>query len=227
MKTKAHNGLFEFLDLQVSRGILSNQDLQELKEGKKQFKTDELFIRKQLTALAGVIEFITENDVTKNCVTNLSKGSIPEEKNIVADKIGIRFGYSATNIPAEAVAYSNAIYSIADNEFDSGNVATGDTVYARAIPVQFQNAEYIIRADGIVLDNGRVEDFLTQNISNDGVNGHVKNFKELEYPVLFLSGKKMTVDFKFPETAGFVPPVGFFYAEVVIKGLGLGKRQVL
>ena len=145
MKNKAQNGLFEFLDLQVGRGILSNQDLTELKEGKKQFQSDELFIRKQLTGLAGVIEFINENDVKKNCKTNLSKGAVPEEKNIVADKIGVRFGYSATDVPAESIAFSNAIFNIADNDFDAGNVATGTGGIARAREAVFRS-DRVLRA---------------------------------------------------------------------------------
>ena len=35
----------------VSRGTLSNQDLEDYKGKKKQFKSDDLFIRKQLTGL--------------------------------------------------------------------------------------------------------------------------------------------------------------------------------
>ena len=222
----AQNGKVEFFENAVKRGVLSAQDLQDYKEQKKQFQTEEIFLRKQLTGLSGVLELINENDVRKNCVTNLSKGSVPEEKNIIMDKLGVRFGYSATQIDPALVAYTNAIFNIADTDFDAGTTATGDTTYARVIPVQFQNSEYEFRADGVLVDTGRMEDLLTQNVSVDGVNGGDKNFKQLEWPKLLLSGKKLAFDIKFPEATGVPIPAGFFYAEIVAKGLGLGKRQV-
>jgi len=224
MKTSKQNGLVEFFDTMASKGQLSNQDASDLREGKKQFITDEIYLRKQLTGLKGVVEFINENDVRKNCITNLSKGSVPAEKNIVVNKLGVRFGYSATAVDPADVAYTNAIFNIADTEFDAGATATGGDVYARVIPVQFQNAEYELRCDDVIIDNGRMEDLLTQNVSTDAVNGNAKNFKELEWPKLLLAGKRLAFDIRFPETATPVP-AGNFYCEVVVKGLGLGKRQ--
>lgn len=208
----------------VVRGTLSNQDLEDYKGKKKQFKSDDLFIRKQLTGLSGVVEFINENDVKKNCITNLSKGSVPADKNIIIDKIGMRFGYSATNVDASTVAYSNAVFNLGDTEFDAGAVATGSVVNARVIPLQIQNAEYELAIDGVLLDSGRVGDLLTQNVSTDATNGDDKNFKQLEWPILALADKRVTLSYKFPEGAMSVP-AGFFYAEVTAKGLGLGKRQ--
>lgn len=220
----AQNGKVEFFEKAVARGVLSQQDLKDYQEQKKQFQTEEIFLRKKLGGLSGVIEFINENDVRKNCITNLSKGRVPEEKNIIVDKIGVRFGYSATDIDPALVAYTNAVFNIADTDMDAGATATGDTVYARVIPVQFQNAEYELKSDGVLIDAGRMEDLLSQNVSVDGVNGADKNYKQLEWPKLLLSGKTVTFDIKFPEAPSSIP-TGFFYAELVAKGLGLGKRQ--
>lgn len=213
-----------FFEAQVKRGILNAQDLADYKEGKKQFKSDEIYIRKQLTGLSGVIEFINENDVRKNCITNLSKGMVPAEKNIIVDKIGMRFGFAATPVDASTVAYTNAVFNLADSDLDAGAVATGSFVNARAIPLQIQNAEYELFVDDVLLDSGRVGDLLTQNVSSDATNGDAKNFKQLEWPVLFLSDKRVKLSYKFPEGAMAVP-AGFFYAELTAKGLGIGKRQ--
>lgn len=212
-----------FLEIQAKKGALSQQDLSDYQSGKKQLQTEEVYIRKQLTGTAGVIEFINENDVTKNCVTNLSKGSIPAEKNIIVTKLGLRFGWSATDVAAAAVEYSNAVFNIGDVSADAGADVTGDSVYARRIPVQIQNAEYELLVDAIVMDKGRVADLLTHNVASDATNGSDKNFKELEWPKLFLADKRVSLNIKFPENGAAVP-AGYYYAEFVAKGLGLGKR---
>lgn len=180
-------------------------------------------MRKKLTGTSGVIEFINENDVAKNCVTNLSKGYVPAEKNIIVDQVGIRFGFSSTDVAPELVSYSPAIFDLGDLSADAGAAATGDSVYARRIPIQLENAEYVLKVDNVIMDFGRVGDLLTRNVGVDAVNGNHKNFKELAWPKLFLSDKKMTLDLKFPD--GGSVPAGYYYAELVVKGLGLGKRQ--
>jgi hypothetical protein len=214
----------EFFEKQVAAGKLSNQDTDDYKKGYKQLITDDIFIRKQLGGLSGVQEFINENDVQKNCITNLSKGSIPVEKNLVIDLIGIKYGFSTTQIDPALVSYTNTTFSINDTGFDAGSTATGGEVYERLIPVVLQNAEYEIKCDGGIVDRGRVCDLLTQNVSVDGVNGHDKNFRMLEWPKLLSAGKRLECNFKFPEAASVLPP-GFHYVELVLKGLGLGKRQ--
>jgi len=221
MKNKEERSLV--LQSAVDKGALSPQDLIEYKTGQKIFQSEELFIRKKLSGTAGVIEFINENDVQKNCVTNISKGYVPSESNIIVDKIGMRFGYSSVDVAPELVSYSNAIFSIDDLNFDAGAVATGDSVVARRIPIQIENAEYELKVDSILMDSGRVAELLSHNVSIDGVSGYEKNLKELEWPKLFLSGKKITLNLKFPENG--TVPAGFYYAELVCKGLGLGKRQ--
>ena len=220
---KNHEVKIKVLETAVAKGQLSAQDLQDYKDGKKIFQSEELFLRKQLTGTAGVIEFINENDTAKNCVTNLSKGYIPAEKNIIVDKVGIRFGFSSSVVAPELVSYSAAIFDIGDLSADAGVAATGDSVYARRIPIQLENAEYVLKVDNVTMDFGRVADLLTRNVGVDGVNGHGKNFKELEWPKLFMSDKKITLDLKFPD--GGSVPSGNYYAELVVKGLGLGKRQ--
>lgn len=224
MKTISQNGKIEFLNAQIAKGILSKQDAADFADGKKQAQSDELFIRKQLTGTSGVIEVINENDVTKNCITNLSKGSVPSEKNIVVDKVSIRFGYSVTAVDPAAVAYSNAIFDLSDVQPDAGAIVGTSDVYARRIPVQIQNAEYVLKVDGITMDSGRISDLLTQNVTTDSVNGSDKNFKVLEFPKLFLADKRLSFDVKFPEN-GLAVPVGNYYIELVAKGLGLGKRS--
>lgn len=214
----------QVLETAVKRGTFSAQDLADLKDGKKQLQTEELFIRKLLTGTAGVVEVVNENDVTKNCITNLSKGSVPNEKNIIVDKISLRFGWAATALDAGAVPYSNAIFDLADLAADAGAaVIASAKVYARRIPIQIQNAEYVLSVDGVVMDNGRVGDLLTQNISTDAVCGDAKNFKQLEYPKVFLADKRVKFDIKFPENGAAVP-AGSYYVELVAKGLGLAKR---
>ncbi len=203
---------------------LSEQDKKDYRDKLKQLGTDEIFIRKQLMGLQGVVEFINENDVQKNCLTNLSKGCIPSEKNLVIDLIGIRYGFSTTVVDPAIVHYSAAQYSLGDTEFDAGAVATGGEVYARAIPLQLQNAEYEIKLDSGIIDRGRVSDLLTLNVSVDGVNGHRKNFRELEWPRMLLAGKRLECNFKFPEVSSTIP-AGYHYVELVLKGLGLNKRQ--
>ncbi len=222
MKTMSQNGLIEFLNTQVAKGLLSKQDASDLADGKKQFQSEEVYIRKKLGNTSGILALINENDVEKPTVSNLSKGRIPDEKNIVAHLVGIRFGYSATDVAPELVDYSNAVFNMGDVDFDGGATATGDAVFARRIPTQLQNAVYTLKCDDVVIDNGRVEDLLSQNASVDGVNGHPKNFRELEYPKLLLSGKTLRCDIQFPD--GGSVPAGYWYAELVVKGLGLGKR---
>lgn len=213
-----------FFEQMVKAGKLSQQDMIEYKSGQKQLITDEVYLRKQLNGLSGVQEFVNENDVQKNCITNLSKGRVPDEKNLIIDLVGLRYGWAATAVDPALVSYSNAIYSISDTEFDAGATATGGEVYARQIPVALQNAIYEIKCDNAVVDQGRVYELLTYNVSNDAVNGHEKNYRELEWPKLLLSGKRLTCDIKFPEVAG--PAVaGFHYLELTVKGLGLGKRS--
>lgn len=220
---KKHELSLRVLDNASKSGLLSTDDANDIKSGKKQFEGEEIFLRKKLSGTSGVIEVIDENDVQKNCVTNLSKGAIPTEKNIVVDKIGLRFGWSATDVAAANVPYSNTEFDLGDVAIDAGASVTTDTVYARRIPVQIRNAEYVMTVDGIVVDSGRVADLLSTNVSNDATNGDEKNFKKLEYPKLFLAGKRVKFDLKFPEN-GTAVPAGFYYIEVVAKGLGLGKK---
>jgi hypothetical protein len=214
----------EFFEKQVQAGKLSQQDTSDYKSGSKQLITDEIFIRKQLGGLSGVQEFINENDVQKNCISNLSKGTIPVEKNLVIDLVGIRYGFSATAVDPALVSYTNAIFNINDTAFDGGATATGGEVYERLIPVVLQNAEYEIKCDGGIVDRGRVCDLLTHNVSLDGVNGHDKNFRMLEWPKLLAAGKRLECNFKFPEAPSALP-AGNHYVELVLKGLGMGKRQ--
>jgi len=218
-----HVNPVQFLDLMVKKGALSNQDVTDYKDGKKQLQTEEIFIRKQLAGTAGVIEVITENDVTKNCVTNLSKGAIPADKNIIVDKIGLRFGWNVAAVDPAAVDYSNAVFNINDLAADAGVVATGDSVYNRRIPIQIQNSEYELIVDGVVMDKGRTSELLTQNVATDATNGSSKNFRELEWPKLFLADKRVQLNLKFPENGAAVP-AGYYYVELVVKGLGLAKR---
>jgi hypothetical protein len=225
MKKRSENPLIEFFNSEAVQNKISEQDKKELASGTKQFKTDEVFIRKQLTSLTGVLPVINENDKQAFGITNLSAGAIPAEKNIVVDKIGMRFGYSATPAAPGTINYSNAIYNVADTDFDAGATATGDTVYARVIPSNIQNAEYFVMVDGNVVDSGRVEELLTQNVTNDGVNGHEKNYKMLEYPVLLPAGKLLTLDIKYPVDNAVVP-AGNYFIEFIAKGLGLVKRSV-
>lgn len=220
---KRHESSLRVLEIATKDGKFSQDDLNDIKSQKKQFESEEIFLRKKLAGTAGVIEVIDENDVQKNCITNLSKGSIPREKNIIVDKIGLRFGWSATNVDAAAVAYTNAEFDLGDVSNDAGVDDTTDTVYARRIPVQIRNAEYVISVDGIVMDSGRVADLLTTNVSVDAVNGDAKNFKQLEYPKLFLADKRIKFDLKFPENGAAVP-AGYYYVELIAKGLGLGKK---
>lgn len=220
---KRHEASLRVLEIASKDGKLSIDDATDIRTGKKQFESEEVFLRKQLAGTSGVIEVINENDVQKNCITNLSKGSIPREKNIIVDKIGLRFGWSATNVDAAAVAYSNAEFDLGDVSNDAGVDDTTDTVYARRIPVQVRNAEYVVSVDGIIMDSGRVADLLTTNVSVDAVNGDAKNFKQLEYPKLFLADKRIKLDIKFPENGAAVP-AGYYYVEFIAKGLGLGKK---
>lgn len=213
-----------FLDIMVKKGALSNQDLADYKEGKKQFQTEEIFIRKVLAGTTGVIEVINENDVTKNCITNLSKGSVPADKNIIVDKLALRFGWSAALADAGSVDYSNAIFNINDLSADAGvAVIAAGTVYSRRIPVQIQNSEYELMVDGVLMDKGRTSELLTQNIATDSTNGTSKNFRELEWPKLFLADKRVQFNLKFPENGAAVP-AGTYYVELVAKGMGLAKR---
>jgi hypothetical protein len=223
---KRHELNLRVLDNAVKQGKLSVDDATDIKEQRKQFESEEIFLRKRLAGTNGVIEVIDENDVQKNCVTNLSKGSIPKEKNIIVDKVGIRFGYSATDVSAASVNYSNAEFDLANlvaDEVTGGMMTTESPVYARRIPIQIRNAEYVMTVDGVVMDSGRVCDLLTNNVSSDATNGDAKNFKQLEYPKLFLADKRIRFDLKFPENGAPVP-VGFYYIELVAKGLGLGKK---
>lgn len=220
---KTHELSLRVLDNAAKQGKLSIDDATDIKEGRKQFESEEIFLRKMLTGTSGVIEVIDENDVQRNCITNLSKGSIPKEKNIIVDKVGIRFGYSATQVSPAAIDYSNAQFDLGDKDRDGGSVIIPDSVYQRRIPTQIRNAEYVMTVDGVVMDSGRVCDLLTNNVSNDATNGDPKNFKKLEYPKLFLADKRIRFDLKFPEN-GTPPPVGFYYIEIVAKGLGLGKK---
>lgn len=220
---KRHELSLRVLDIAAKAGKLSVDDATDIKEGRKQFESEEIFLRKKLSGTSGVIEVIDENDVQKNCVTNLSKGAIPKEKNIIVDKVGLRFGWSATDVAAAAVAYSNAEFDLGDVAQDAGADDTADTVYARRIPVQIRNAEYVMTVDGVIVDSGRVADLLTTNVSVDATNGDAKNFKQLEYPKLFLADKRIRFDLKFPENGAAVP-AGYYYIEVVAKGLGLGKK---
>jgi hypothetical protein len=222
---KRHELSLRVLDNAAKEGKLSADDAADIKSQKKQFEGEEIFLRKKLTGTSGLIEVIDENDVQKNCVTNLSKGSIPTEKNIIVDKIGLRFGFSATDVAAAAVNYSNTEFDLGDVAQDAGVDDTTDTVYARRIPVQIRNAEYVMTVDGINVDSGRVADLLSTNVSNDATNGDEKNFKKLEYPKLFLAGKKVGFVLKFPENGAAVP-AGYYYVEVVAKGLGLGKKTI-
>lgn len=223
MKNTGMNSV-AFFETMVKKGELNQQDLLDIKEGKKQLQTEELFIRKILTGTAGVVEVINENDVTKNCITNLSKGSVPADKNIIVTKIGLRFGWTAAAADAAAVNYTNAIYDIADVQADAGaNVVAGASVYARRIPVQIQNSEYELVVDGIVMDKGRTSELLTQNVAVDATNGSSKNFRELEWPKLFRADKRVQLNLKFPENGAAVP-AGTYYVELVVKGLGLAKR---
>jgi hypothetical protein len=226
MKNVAQRGTVEFFDQKMKTpGVFSEQDAKDYLDKKKQFKGDEIFLRKKLIGLSGVIPVINENDVQKTCITNLSKGSVPIEKNIVVDKISLKFGFSPVDVAADRISYSNAIFAISDTEFDAGATATGDTVYARQIPIEIQNAEYVMSVDEVILEQGRVEDLLTHNVSVDAVNGNDKNFKQLEWPILLLAGKTVRLDLKFPE--GSVTPAGFYYVEFIVKGLGLAKRVAL
>lgn len=221
---KRHELSLRVLDNASKAGMLSADDANDIKSGKKQFESEEIFLRKKLSGTSGLIEVIDENDVQKNCVTNLSKGAIPKEKNIIVDKIGLRFGWSATDVVAAAVAYTNTEFDLGDVAQDAGADDTTDTVYARRIPVQIRNAEYVMTVDGVVVDSGRVADLLTSNVSVDATNGDEKNFKKLEYPKLFLADKRIRFDLKFPESGAAVP-AGYYYIEVVAKGLGLGKKS--
>jgi len=211
----------EFFEKNITR--LNEDDQRSYKNQEKQLISDEIFIRKKLEGLQGVIEFINENDVQKNCVTNLSKGRVPEEKNMVIDRIGIKYGYSVTLVDAALVNYTQAMYSLNDTEFDAGAVATGGEVYAQKIPLAFRNAEYELKHDGGIIDRGRICDLLTDNVTVDGVNGNRKNFQELEWCKMLLAGKRLELNIKFPE--GGTVPAGNHYMELVLKGIGLSKRQ--
>ena len=222
MKSTKNNGMIEVFEARLEKGLLSKQDASDYAEGKKQLRTDELFLRKQLTGTTGIIAVINENDVQKTCVTNLSKGSVPVEKNLIIDKVAVRLGYSATNVDAALVAYSNAVFAINDEDFDGGTTATGASVAARRIPVSIQNAEYVLSVDEVILESGRLSEFLTTNIVSDSVDGADKNFKQLEWPVFMLADKRVRFDLKFPDNAPAL--TGFWYIEIVAKGLGLTKR---
>ena len=222
LPTMKHNALVEFFELQVAKGAFSKDDAQGIKDGSKQFQTEELFLRKQLTGTSGVLEFINENDVRKNCVTNLSKGYTPAEKNIIATALSLRFGFSSTNVAAELVDYSTAIFNIADTQADGGVSVVADFVAARRIPIQLQNAEYELKIEDKLIDGGRVADLLTQNVSSDATNGDDKNFKQFMWPKLILAAKKATLSIKFPENG--TVPAGYYYAELVVKGLAVVNR---
>ena len=223
MKSTKHNGSIEVFEARLKNGgLLNAQDAKDYADGKKQLRTDELYLRKQLTGTTGIIAVINETDVQKTCVTNLSKGSVPVEKNLIIDKLAVRFGFTTANIDAALVAYSNAVWNIGDEDLDAGAVATGASVAARRIPASLQNAEYVLTVDDVILDAGRISDFLTTNIVSDSVDGAHKNFKELEWPIFMLADKRVRFDLKFPD--GATALAGYVYIEIVAKGLGLTKR---
>ncbi len=224
----ASNGLIEYFNLMASKGALSQQDLSDYQAGKKVFYTADLYVRKYIgQSLSGNIEVITENEVEYPTRCNLSKGRIPAEMNVIMSHLSIKYGVSTTSGDAatpEIVKYNDCIYAINDVKADAGTDAiSGATVIVQQIPTVFINAEYELKCDDGLVDRGRMEELLNNNTVGYGVNGNAENKRQLFWPKLLQSDKTLRLTLKFP-AVGTVPSSSYFFVELGIKGIYLGKR---
>lgn len=225
------NGLLEFFNLMASKGALTQQDLSEYNSGKKVFYTTDMYVRKFLgTAITGIKDVITENEVEYIGRCNLSKGRIPAEMNIIVSHIDIKYGeaLTASNLSGrpEAIDYTNCIYDIADVVADAGrSVVAGANVFVRRIPISFVNAEYELKCDDGLVDKGRVAEFMIRNTGNQTPQGGGENKKFLLWPKLLVADKQLRLALKFPEShTDDVPANTDFFVEFSVKGIYLGKR---
>lgn len=228
--TANKNGLLEFFNTMVKKGALSKQDLADYEEGKKVFYTADLYVRKFLgTTLSGVVDLINENDVEFITRCNLSKGRIPDEMNLIASHIDLKFAsaLSSASLSAtpELVDYSNAIYDIADVVADAGaSAVSGASVVVKRLPTSWTNGEYEIKCDDGLIDKGRISEMCVRNTVGYGSQGQAENKKMLFWPKLLPAGKTLRCQLKFPATATGIPGSSDLFAELSIKGIYLGKR---
>jgi hypothetical protein len=224
----SHNGLLEFFNEMVKKGALSKQDLEDYQAGKKVFYTTDLFVRKYIgTTMSGVVDIITENEVEVLTRCSLSKGRIPDEMNVIMSHLDLKYGVSTTAGDAttpEIIDYSNQIYDFADVVADAGaSAVSGASVFVKRIPTVFANAEYELKCDDGLVDKGCVNELLHRNSVSYGVGNNAENKKQLYWPKLLPAGKTLRFQLKFP-TVGTVPSSSYFFVELRIKGIHLGKR---
>jgi len=222
LQNSAQNNLIEFFEnVVIAKGLLNADDVNAYRSGLKVLKTTDLFLRKRID-LSGIVEVINENDVELQAISNLSKGRVPSEKNIILAGMQLKYGFTTVaNTAPSSVAYTSSIFNLGALILDPN--ATGGTVYAPRIPLNLQNAEFKASCDDVVFDEGRASQFLAENVSNYGVDANAENNRVIIMPKLLKADKTLRFTIKFPEN--LAAPVGFHYVEVAYRGLELTKRS--
>jgi hypothetical protein len=222
---KAMNGEREILQTLVVQKKLTQQDVDDLLNGKKDIYSATMFARKKLGQNpGGKIDVITKADKAEIGITNFESGKVPSDMNFICTGMQINYGFSATEIDPSAVDYRNTIFAIDDEKLDAGTVATGNGVVSQFIPTRYVNAEYKVASTaGGQLMAGMVKDALNYGVSSDGVNHNESNVIVLRQPKLFKANQDLTLELLFPAAGTFA--AGYHYTEVLFQGFSLSSKE--
>lgn len=190
-----------------SPDVLSRLDSQiqaDIQAGKKEFFLAEYYMRKKLPGAAGNVPVIRPEDVRAQNITNLDGGKLPLGRVFALVAVGIAYGYSATDVTAEKVRYSNS-------------------EYLNTIPTCVVNSDVEFTQDGKTLIECRTKKMVTNAFAEYGSEANEENGLVLPQPKLVKGGALLGTELKFGANAAALP-ANYHYVEVRFVGVEIRDR---
>jgi hypothetical protein len=225
-----NSGYIQLFEQAAAQNLIPSDTMEAIKGKRKAYYDKTFYVSKALGANpGGIINCLESATVKKVGVTNFEAGKIPKNAEFVGRRLGIRFGWSPTNVAVEEVNFKSTIYNINDEVLDKvspdGSVGTGNGVVAQFIPNKFLNAEYSVQSTtGGELMSGLVRDGLIDGVSSQGVNSGDDNLIIGEVLTFLKSETDINFQLKTPESTVTLP--GFWYVQFVLQGIVIANKVI-
>ena len=170
---------------------LKNQTISDIQSGKVGLKHETLYVKKEITAGAGIINLIDSNTLNSPGICNFDKNTLQTGRLFVFDQISI--GY----------------------QYDAAVGKEGQIIYNRVAPAGLQNAILRITQNGKTIVNLPVIDL--HNLAAG--NSRADQYTQLKSLELLVDDKTIEVQLVFPTGATMPADANKHYIHVSLSGL--------